>query len=145
MERPAHHDTTSPALLAEAYLHLVLAWVAVTLLTLQRAARLYRLTRIVDDPPDALAQTTTSAAVAAAIAAAMQGIPWHSSCLVQALAGAAMLKRRRLDGVLYLGVRLTPGSRTGGMAAHAWLRSGSTVLVGAEGRTAYTVIARFRT
>ena len=75
----------------------------------------------------------------------MQGIPWHSSCLVQALAGAAMLKRRRLDGVLYLGVRLTPGSRTGGMAAHAWLRSGSTVLVGAEGRTAYTVIARFRT
>jgi len=55
-----------------------------------------------------------------AVQAAAAHTPWQSTCLVQALAGIAMLRRRKLAGALYLGIAkdaIAPQS----LAAHAWL------------------------
>lgn len=65
---------------------------------------------------------------------------WQCRCLTQALALKLILRRRRINCTVYLGVsRLKPG----GIEAHAWLRCGRQILVGAEGRDDYAVVARF--
>jgi hypothetical protein len=69
-------------------------------------------------------------------------MPWQSTCLVQALAAQAMLRRRRLPGTLYLGVARTPEQQ---LEAHAWLQHGPVILTGAQGRARYTVITTFTT
>lgn len=68
--------------------------------------------------------------------------PWHNSCLVQALAGMAMLRRRRIAGTLYLGVA-RPGGAGSAIAAHAWLCSGEVVLTGAGTEITFTPVASF--
>lgn len=65
---------------------------------------------------------------------------WESQCLVKAMAGFFMLKRRGLDSTIYLG---TKRNEEGKMIAHAWLRSGPFVLTGAEGHEHFTVVASF--
>lgn len=52
-----------------------------------------------------------------------------SSCLPEALAGWALLRRRRLPATLHLGVR-RPG-RARAIDAHAWVESSGRVIVGA--------------
>ncbi len=56
--------------------------------------------------------------------------PWPSTCLVQALAAAALLRVRGLEATLYLGVARDAGA-PGELLAHAWLRCGGAVLTGA--------------
>lgn len=65
--------------------------------------------------------------------------PWQSLCLVQALAGTMMLKRRGIASTLYLGVKM----KDGGLDAHAWLRSGQYYLTGFENMREYRVISTF--
>jgi hypothetical protein len=60
--------------------------------------------------------------------------------LVQALAAKWMLQHRRIPSTMYFGVAKDP---TGQLLAHAWLRSGSEVLTGSEGRQRFTVVATF--
>ena len=69
-------------------------------------------------------------------------LPWHSSCLVCALAGRVMLWRRRLPSVLHLGVRT--GAPMAELSAHAWLRCGDIDVVGVEIAADYTPIVAFR-
>ena len=64
------------------------------------------------------------------------------TCLMQAVAGKVMLNRRRIPNTLVLGVRTTAQAQGLGIAAHAWLNSGSVVVLGGEGHTEYTVVAR---
>ena len=64
------------------------------------------------------------------------------TCLMQAVAGKVMLDRRHIPNTLGLGVRPTPEAQGMGIAAHAWLNSGSVVVLGGEGHTEYTVVAR---
>jgi hypothetical protein len=61
---------------------------------------------------------------------------------VQALAAAALLRRRGTGATLYLGVAKTAGAPEG-LSAHAWLRCGELVLTGAAERTLFTTIASF--
>lgn len=68
-------------------------------------------------------------------------LPWHSSCLVCALAGRMMLGRRRLPSVLQLGARTGPETE---LAAHAWLRCGDIDVVGEGNAPQYTPIAAFK-
>jgi hypothetical protein len=68
--------------------------------------------------------------------------PWECSCLVQALAGAALLNRRDVDATVYLGVTKDP-SAPEGIRAHAWLRCGTLILTGDSGREAFTTLATF--
>ncbi len=65
---------------------------------------------------------------------------WESKCLVKAIAGMKMLNKRRMDSTLYLG---TAKDEHGKMIAHAWLRSGSYYITGAEGREKFTVVGKF--
>lgn len=56
--------------------------------------------------------------------------PWRNRCLVSSLAGRCMLRRRKIESQLYLGMTKTPGGRP---SAHAWLLSGETEIVSKQG------------
>ena len=77
-----------------------------------------------------------------ALDAAARRTPWRSTCLIRALAGRAMLRRRGIPSTLYLGVNPRPiGS--GGLTAHAWLRSGTMLVVGGREKEGFTEVACF--
>src|SRR4051812_21625058 len=63
--------------------------------------------------------------------------PWESTCLAQALACAAMLRWRHLPGALYLGMMK---DAAGQFQAHAWVRSGESILTGGTDLQRYTVV-----
>lgn len=67
-------------------------------------------------------------------------LPWHSSCLVRALAARMMLRRRHLPSVLQFGV----GRRPTELSAHAWVRCGEIDVVGAETAADFAPIAALR-
>jgi hypothetical protein len=77
-----------------------------------------------------------------AIGTAAGHAPWRSTCLAEALAGAAMLRRLRVPTTMYMGVA-KDGAQGDGLSAHAWLRCGDVVLTGAAERAQFTTIARF--
>lgn len=65
-------------------------------------------------------------------------LPWTSTCLVRAIAGHALLERRRMTGtVIRFGVDMTEQ----GIAAHAWLVIGTVTLLGGEGASRYRSLA----
>lgn len=65
---------------------------------------------------------------------------WESACLVQAIAATRMLNRRNIETTLYLGIaRDTKGI----MHAHAWVRSGSLYVTGADAKQNFTVVNKF--
>ena len=68
-------------------------------------------------------------------------LPWHSSCLVCAIAGRMMLRRRRMPSVLLLGARNASETQ---LAAHAWLQCGEVDVIGAEAAPEYAPIVAFR-
>jgi hypothetical protein len=69
--------------------------------------------------------------------------PWQSACLVQALAAARMLQRRRLASTLYLGAARNQ-AQPEELQAHAWLRCGGLVLTGENESRRFPVVAQFR-
>lgn len=75
-----------------------------------------------------------------AVTTASRHLPWDRMCLVQAMAGKAMLKVRGLPSTLYLGLAKNGETQ---LQAHAWLRYGERILTGWQGMGGYTVIANF--
>ncbi|MFJ7756091.1 lasso peptide biosynthesis B2 protein [Peribacillus muralis] len=65
---------------------------------------------------------------------------WESQCLVKAVAGMKMLERRGMETTLYLG---TARNQQGDLNAHAWLRSGSYYVTGAEEMAKFIVVGKF--
>jgi hypothetical protein len=65
---------------------------------------------------------------------------WESQCMVKALAGMRMLKKRQIDSTIYFG---TGKDESGRMCAHAWLRSGAYYISGAEEKHRFTVVGKF--
>jgi len=80
-------------------------------------------------------------AIRAALLRAARTLPWHSSCLVSAIAGRLMLWRHRLPSELHLGARTEPGVE---LSAHAWLRCGEVDVVGTEIAAEFTPLAAFK-
>jgi hypothetical protein len=78
--------------------------------------------------------------VRCAVSAVSQRLPWTSQCLVQALAARRMLQRRQIPSTLYFGMAK---DAAGHLMAHAWLRSGSQLVTGAQGWQQFTVVATF--
>ena len=76
-------------------------------------------------------------AIALAIARANRYLPWHSRCLIQAVAAARMLKRRGLAYSFYLGVGKDNKQQ---LCAHAWTRSGTVYVNGGNIRHDYEVV-----
>jgi hypothetical protein len=68
-------------------------------------------------------------------------LPWHSSCLVCAIAGRMMLRRRGMPSLLLLGARSDPEAE---LAAHAWLQCGGVDVVGADIAPEYAPIVAFK-
>lgn len=65
-------------------------------------------------------------------------LPWHSTCLVRAVAGMLLLRRRGIGGAV---IRF--GVRKGAVAleAHAWLLLGKAVLLGEDETETYSPLA----
>lgn len=75
-----------------------------------------------------------------AIRRAVRIAPFRCNCLTQAICGLYMLKRRRISCTLYLGV--APRSDLA-REAHAWLRSGSVIILGDNRLDRYEAIFPF--
>lgn len=80
-----------------------------------------------------------AAGVGRAINRAARRLPWHSNCLVRAIAGRLMLARRRIPSTLSFGVNADIGH----IQAHAWLQAGGTVICGAAEMKGFAPIAEF--
>lgn len=66
-------------------------------------------------------------------------LPWHSSCLVEALAARMMLRRRGISSVLHFGV----GRSDSSLKAHAWLEAEGGFVCGGREAVDFTPIAGF--
>lgn len=64
---------------------------------------------------------------------------WESKCLVRALTAQKLLKQKRIDSTLYLGV----GKEEEKIVAHAWLRCGRMYVTGGDG-SGYATVARYK-
>jgi Transglutaminase-like superfamily len=80
-------------------------------------------------------------AVGWAVRAAAARTPWLSTCLVQSLAGYAILRWRRVPSVVYLGVAKDTAGR---LTAHSWLRCGDRIVTGGGDHQRYSVIACYQ-
>lgn len=89
-------------------------------------------------PPPAPWMLTRGRAVAGAIDGAARRLPWTSTCLVRALAGRFMLRRRGIACALHLGVAKAAGR----LEAHAWLTVGDLILTGGAEAPGFTPLAR---
>jgi hypothetical protein len=78
-------------------------------------------------------------AVGRAVDRASRHVPWEAKCLVQAMAGKKMLKRRGVESTLYLGLAKKAEA---GLQAHAWLRCGDKILLGG-GLKGFAVVSTF--
>jgi hypothetical protein len=130
------------ALVVEATIFLALARLALLCLPFRVIAR--RLgqhteqTPVADDPH----RVRIGRRITWAIDAASVRAPWRTRCLEQALAGKAMLRRRRIPSTLYLGVaRGTVDGRP--LDAHAWVRMGTLLVTGGGQVERYTVLSSF--
>jgi hypothetical protein len=85
-------------------------------------------------------QRREAVAVRRALLRISRHLPWHSSCLVCAIAGRMMLRRRRMPSLLQLGARIDSPVA---LAAHAWLRSGDVDVTGADVASQYSPIVAF--
>lgn len=65
---------------------------------------------------------------------------WETKCLVRAIAAMKMLENRKISSTLYLG---TAKDTAGKLIAHAWLRSGSLYVTGAEEMMKFTITGKF--
>ena len=127
-------------ILIESLMCLVAARLAIALLpmpwVLRRVGTLQQETDLESHAVDAV----TARRVASAIRGISRRVPSLGTCLAQALAGHAMLRRRGISCTICLGV----ARQDGRLAAHAVLRSGRAVLTGAEAQEQYTPVANYR-
>jgi hypothetical protein len=65
-------------------------------------------------------------------------LPWKDTCLVQAITAKLLLKRRKSESVIVLGLKK---SETGELKAHAWLLHQDGVVTGFDENQEFTAIA----
>jgi hypothetical protein len=75
-----------------------------------------------------------------AIGVAVRYTPWESKCLVQAIVGKILLRRRHIHNILYLGVARNIDKK---MIAHAWLQASDITVTGGLAENDFTVVAVF--
>lgn len=89
-------------------------------------------------PPTGAERREAARRVAGAVRYAARRLPWHSRCLVQAVAAKKMLRARGLGGTLCLGVRREEDRE---VSSHAWLQVDGFPLVGGRAARGYSVVA----
>ena len=128
-------------LLLEALVYLGTARAALLIIPFRRLVGL--LGWHVDEPPagdDAGPVPMEARRIAAAVELVARRTPWESACLAQATAARLMLRRRGLTSQLFLGTRI---DASGKLLAHAWLRCGDKILVGASDYRRFTILTAF--
>lgn len=128
------------ALMLETVLALLLAWVLVFVVPLRRIQMLFG--TIIEPGLDGAISPNPEAARARAVAWRVlfvaNRLPWHSTCLVRALAGGLLMRRRGIMGaVIRFGVKREAGALT----AHAWLLLNGEILLGGEEAASYVPLA----
>ena len=98
-----------------------------------------RLARWLGAPGEGPKTTADASGIATALTRAGRALPWHPSCLRLALAGAVMLRRRRMPWVVHFGVSRDES----GIISHAWLKVGDSFVSGAAEHSRFTPIAAF--
>jgi hypothetical protein len=73
-------------------------------------------------------ETDRARYVARHVARLARRVPWRATCLVQAVAGYLLLKRRGIAATIRFGVNKSDA----GLAAHAWLIVGDQIVLGGE-------------
>lgn len=123
----------------EAAFALILGWALVFLLPSRWTAQLFGgVSAPADGPAVGLRDVARARAVARRIERTARRLPWTSTCLVQAIACALLLRRRRIGGArIRLGLRKS-GER---LEAHAWLLLGSEILLGGAAAEGYAPLA----
>jgi hypothetical protein len=66
-----------------------------------------------------------------AVKSAAKYVPFKALCLVQALTAQRMLKKRKIKGFLFLGLKKDKGSAKG-LAAHAWVKCNNFIITGGD-------------
>jgi Transglutaminase-like superfamily len=94
------------------------------------------------DAPTASDAPALARDIAGAVRLAAAHLPFPTHCLQQALAAKWMLRRRRITGVLHLGVATRKGPE-GSMTAHAWLDAAGVEVTGGPVNSEYTEVACF--
>jgi hypothetical protein len=74
-----------------------------------------------------------------AVAMAANSVPWRSDCFPQTIAARKLLERHGYGSTIHIGVARDEGE---GLAAHAWLTCGDTVVTGGANLERYTELHR---
>ncbi len=127
-------------LLIEALFHLTLARVIILLLPFRWFSSRLGQAAAESNAELSAAQVMSAAQIGAAVARMSPHTLWDSACLTQAIAAQWMLNRRHIPSTLYLGIEKESKQK---WLAHAWVRCGKIILVGANGYTQYTVVSSF--
>ena len=78
--------------------------------------------------------------VISAVTVAGRHVPWECKCLVQAITGKMVLKRKGIQSTLFLGIaKQNPVE----LSAHAWLKVDQWVVLGGGGLEKYAVVSTF--
>ena len=85
------------------------------------------------------ADSASAARVSRAVASAARALPGKKTCLVQALACRALLRRRGIEATIRLGVLKDD---SGGLRAHAWVESGGRAVIGGQDLDRYVPLGR---
>jgi hypothetical protein len=90
--------------------------------------------------PDAPSEATQRVAgeVGSAVTGVANRLPWHPTCLRQAIAARRMLDRRDIPAIVHLGLL---DARS--LSAHAWVQVGERIVVGGQRSSAFTTVGTF--
>lgn len=134
----------STLLRVETALALHLAWVLVFLVPLRITRRLFGEVEAPENGGDRIPAAVPERTMARAADMARRlrhvagRLPWHSTCLVRAIAGQMLLARRGIaGGTIRFGVRKQDGK----LEAHAWLLLNGVALIGGEEAEGYRPLA----
>jgi len=72
-----------------------------------------------------------------AIKRAVKYSVWRNKCMEQSITAKIMLSKRKIDSTIFFGVR----KKNDHLEAHAWLKTGSTFVVGEKQCETYTVVS----
>jgi hypothetical protein len=133
-------SNTKRCYLVEAWFWLVAAKLALMILPFRWIAPALRRQMVLWAEGSGLTSTEHLDYISWAVTTASRHLPWDCKCLVQAVAGKAMLSVRGVPSNLCLGLAKTGEAQ---LQAHAWLRCGERILTGWQGMEVYTVIASF--
>ena len=134
LKSPASHKR----LFAEAYISLGRAWIIKSLPFTKMSPLLGEYMK--ETGYEQTADQAVLKSISSAVHIMSKYTLWNSQCLVRALAVSRMLETRKISSTLYLG---TGRDEEGQLAAHAWIRSGSLLLSGAEEQERFTAVAKF--